>query len=66
MYDDLLTCKTCGHQKYPEVFQCPRASGRGIRMAIEQALSGPEGRRWLWAMRLCGAAILTAALWMGW
>lgn len=22
--DDLWTCKTCGHQKYPEVFECPR------------------------------------------
>lgn len=22
--DDLWTCKTCGHEKYPEVFRCPR------------------------------------------
>jgi hypothetical protein len=24
--DDLWTCKTCGHERYPEVFKCPRGT----------------------------------------
>lgn len=39
--DDLWTCETCGHQKYPEAFACPR--GRAVPFL---GLSVPRGEVW--------------------
>lgn len=35
--DDLWTCLTCGHQKYPEVFRCPRGATLPLVLDNERA-----------------------------
>lgn len=52
MYDDLWTCRTCGHQRYPEVFRCPRARPRWPWL-----LGGTIVGAVLWALVHGGAAI---------